>query len=236
MSWRMLILRLKLVKGLQYAEELAGNCPYVHTPPLIVDMFHSGKSTFFSLLLRLLDPKAGTIRIDNIDIATMPRNELRSRLVVIPQDPLPALPCYSIRFHLDPHGVATDAMIMAAVRKVGLLTLVGSRGGLDAEDLSSQPLSQGEQKLFALARALVSKWSRESIIGGARGGILILDEFTGSTDAETEQLMMDTVEEEFVGYTILLITHQISVLTGRFDRTLSLISGRLEGKYAAVDD
>lgn len=205
------------------------------TPDYTPDRFHSGKSTFFSLLLRLLDLKSGIIRIDNIDISIIPRNVLRARLIVIPQDQLPALPGCSIRFHLDPQGIATDAMIMAAVEKVGLLTLVESRGGLDAEDLSSQPLSQGEQKLFALARALVSKWTRDSG-NGARGGILILDEFTGSTDAETERLMLDIIEEEFVGYTILLITHQVEAVRGRFDRVLNLVSGRLEDVPLAVSN
>lgn len=117
---------------------------------------------------------------------------------------------------------------MAAVEKVGLLMLVESRGGLDAEDLSSQPLSQGEQKLFALARALVSKWTRDAGRGGDGRGIVILDEFNSSTDAETERSMLDIIEGEFVGYTILLITHQVEALKGRLDRILNLISGRLE--------
>lgn len=174
--------------------------------------------------------------MDNIDISIIPRNVLRARLIVIPQDPLPALPGCSIRFHIDPQGIATDAMIMAAIEKVGLLTLVESRGGLDAEDLSSHPLSQGEQKLFALARALVSKWTRDSVTGGGEGSILILDEFTGSTDAETERLMLDIIEEEFVGYTILLITHQVEAVRGRFDRVLNLVSGRLEDVPLAVSN
>lgn len=217
-------------------EELAGDLSpyYCTTPGFVVDIIYSGKSTFFSLLLRLLNPGAGTIQIDDIDIATIPRNVLRSRLIVIPQDPLLALPGCSIRFHLNPYGLATDTMIMAAVEKVGLLTLVESRGGLDAEDLSSQPLSQGEQKLFALARALISKWSRDSVTDGVRGGILILDEFTGSTDAKTEGSMLDIIEGEFAGYTILLITHQVETVTGRFNRILHLDCGQLEDMPPAV--
>jgi ABC-type transport system involved in cytochrome bd biosynthesis fused ATPase/permease subunit len=124
---------------------------------------------------------------------------------------------------------------MAAVEKVGLLTLVESRGGLDAEDLSSQPLSQGEQKLFAPARTLFSKWTRDSRNGGA-GGILILDEFTGCTDAETELLILDIIEEEFAGYTILMITHQVEAVRGRLDRVLNLVSGRLEDVPQAVSN
>lgn len=118
-------------------------------------------------------------------------------------------------------------MILAAIEKVGLLELVESRGGLDREDLSSRPLSQGEQKLFALARALISKWIRDSATGGL-GGILILDEFTGSTDAETERLMLEIIEDEFVGYTIIQITHQIDAVRGMSDRILTLKSGRLD--------
>ncbi|CRG87654.1 Cu2+-exporting ATPase [Talaromyces islandicus] len=176
----------------------------------------SGKSTLLSLLLRLIDHKAGTIRIDDIDIATIPRNILRSRLIAVPQDPLPALPGYSIRHNIDPNENATDTMILGAIKKVGLLELVESRGGLYGEDFSSQPLSQGEQKLFALARALISKWTRDSATGGL-GGVLILDEFTGGTDAETERSMLKIIEEEFSGYTIIQITHQIDAITSMMD-------------------
>jgi ABC-type transport system involved in cytochrome bd biosynthesis fused ATPase/permease subunit len=115
---------------------------------------------------------------------------------------------------------------LSALERVGLHELVESRGGLNGEDLSSKPLSQGEQRLFALARALISKWTRDSATGGL-GGILILDEFTGSIDAETEQSMLKIIEDEFTGYTIIQITHQIDAVRGMSDRILNLVSGRL---------
>lgn len=205
---------------------------YVQTPfMLMVLTLSSGKSTLLSVLLRLLDHKAGTIRIDDIDIATVPRNILRSRLISIPQDPVPVLPGYSIRSNLDPNETAADTTILSAIEKVGLLELVESRGGLYAEDFSAQPLSQGEQKLLALARALISKRTRDLATtgGGGLGGILLLDEFTGATDAETERSMLKVIDEEFSGYTVIQITHQIDVVRNMSDRILTLTSGRLNG-------
>ncbi|OKL58187.1 hypothetical protein UA08_06868 [Talaromyces atroroseus] len=187
----------------------------------------SGKSTLLSMLLRLHEPKAGKIFIDNIDISTIPRNILRTRLITITQDHLPAIPGCSIRLNADPRGIAQDAEIMSAMEKVGLLALIQSRGGLDGEDLNTHPLSQGEQKLFALARALITKWTRDKGITHCRG-ILILDEFTAGTDEETERLMLDIIDEEFAGYTIIEITHQIGVARKRLNRILNLVSGQLD--------
>jgi ATP-binding cassette, subfamily C (CFTR/MRP), member 1 len=201
---------------------------------IILLTYTSGKSTFISLLFRLLEPRAGSIRIDDIDITTIHRNILRARLIAITQDPLPALPGCSIRLNLDPTGSAQDAVIMSAVEKVGLLTLVESRGGLDGKDLSSQPLSQGEQKLFALVRALVSKWTRDMIHADCRG-ILILDEFTGGTDEKAERLMLEVIDEEFAGYTIIHITHHIDVVRKRYDRILNLSSGQLHDITSGSD-
>lgn len=116
-------------------------------------------------------------------------------------------------------------MILSALERVGLHDLVESRGGLNGEDLSSQPLSQGQQRLFALARAMVSKWTRDAATCGL-GGILILDEFTGSTDPETERSMLKIIEDEFAGYTIIHITHQIEAVREMSDRIMNLVSGR----------
>ncbi|KAE8352698.1 P-loop containing nucleoside triphosphate hydrolase protein [Aspergillus coremiiformis] len=168
----------------------------------------SGKSTLLSVLLRLLDTTAGTISIDGIDIATIPRNVLRSRLIAIPQDPLTL--AGTVRFNLDPTGVVPDDAIISALDKVHLLELIESRGGLGTE-LTSQPLSQGEQNLFALARALVRKWKKDRDSCG-NGGILILDEATSNTDAATEKLMQEVIERQFAGYTIINVTHRMGKL------------------------
>ncbi|KAJ9195019.1 hypothetical protein DTO164E3_7003 [Paecilomyces variotii] len=178
----------------------------------------SGKSTLLSILLRLQDIKTGTILIDDIDIVTIPRNLLRSRLIAIPQDPF-ILPG-SIRFNADPMGTATDEEIISALTKVHLSKLLESRsGGLDA-DLTEQTLSHGEQQLFALSRAILRRGK-----GGA-GRILILDEATSSMDVETDRLIQEVIRTEFSGYTILCVAHRMETIRDS-DKIALLDGGRL---------
>ncbi|OJK00423.1 hypothetical protein ASPACDRAFT_1880763 [Aspergillus aculeatus ATCC 16872] len=187
----------------------------------------SGKSTLVSALLRLLDPLSGTISIDGIDISTVPRNELRSRIIAIPQDPF-LLPG-SIRFNLDPTSRAADSTLLSALERCSLLAVVTSRGGLD-EELTSASLSQGEGRLFALAVALVRKWNRERDSvgsgGGSGGGILILDEATSGTDAATHALMQQVVDQGFRGYTVLQISNRPDEVQG-VDRVVKMQNGRV---------
>lgn len=171
-----------------------------------------------SILLRLQDIKTGTILIDDIDIVTIPRNLLRSRLIAIPQDPF-ILPG-SIRFNADPMGTATDEEIISALTKVHLSKLLESRsGGLDA-DLTEQTLSHGEQQLFALSRAILRRGK-----GGA-GRILILDEATSSMDVETDRLIQEVIRTEFSGYTILCVAHRMDTIRDS-DKIAVLDEGRL---------
>jgi len=124
----------------------------------------SGKTSFIMAILRMLEIREGSIRISNTDISNVPRNLLRSTINVIPQEPL-LLPA-TIRFNIDPQGVATDDRIEYALRKVGMWQHVVSSGGLDAE-LEVQHWSVGQKQLFELARAII-----------AQSHILILDEAT----------------------------------------------------------
>ncbi|RAK99259.1 P-loop containing nucleoside triphosphate hydrolase protein [Aspergillus ibericus CBS 121593] len=182
----------------------------------------SGKSTLFSALLRLVNTENGTMFIDGFDISTIPRNIIRSRIIAIPQDPfiLPA----AIRSNLDPSGLSTDATLLSALEKANLLAVVTSRGGLDAE-LTSSSLSQGEQRLFALAVALVRKWNRDND-GPRRGGILILDEATSGTDTETDRLIQTIIEDQFDGYTVVHISHRPDMVKC-VDRVIQLENGRV---------
>ncbi|PWY91611.1 P-loop containing nucleoside triphosphate hydrolase protein [Aspergillus sclerotioniger CBS 115572] len=184
----------------------------------------SGKSTLFSALLRLVDTETGTITIDGFDISIIPRNILRSSIIAIPQD-LFILPG-PIRFNLDPSGRSTDEVLISALAKSNLLAVTTSRGGLDAE-LSSSTLSQGEQRLFALAVALVRKWNKDNDVCTG-GGILILDEATSGTDAETDGLIQMIIEQEFTGYTVLHISHRPGMVRG-VDRVVELENGRVVG-------
>ncbi|GAQ47010.1 hypothetical protein ASPNIDRAFT_189460 [Aspergillus niger] len=188
----------------------------------------SGKSTLVSALLRLIDTQSGTITIDWIDISTVPLDVLRSHIIAIPQDPF-LLPG-SIRFNLDPTSRSTDSILLSALEKANLLSLVTSRGGLDAE-LTPTSLSQGEQRLFALAVALVRKWTRDSD-GRASGGILILDEATSGTDAVTDALMQKVIDDVFGRYTVLHVSHRPDSMTGA-DRVIEMENGRIVKDYTS---
>jgi ATP-binding cassette, subfamily C (CFTR/MRP), member 1 len=174
---------------------------------------NSGKSSLLSVLLRILDMESGTIRIDDIDLQVVPREVIRSRLVAIPQEPF--ILSGSVRLNADPTFTTSDDLIIAALTKVGLWSILSDRGGLDAE-MTANPLSQGQQQIFCLARAMLRTGGR----------ILVLDEATSNVDAETDLLMQRLIREEFAGYTIITVAHRLDTILDS-NRIVVLDSGRV---------
>lgn len=84
----------------------------------IIGRTGAGKSTLASIFFRLLKPRTGSIRIDNIDIAELKLAHLRSRLAIIPQDPF--LFSGSLRSNLDMEGVRDDDEIQTTLQRVHL--------------------------------------------------------------------------------------------------------------------
>jgi ATP-binding cassette subfamily C (CFTR/MRP) protein 1 len=119
-----------------------------------------------STLFRLMELTSGSIVIDGLDIATIKREELRTRLICIPQEPYLLQGC-SVRLNVDPSESLADGVIVDALRKVQLWEVVTELGGLDAT-LTLEALSQGQRQLLCFARAMVRK----------AGRILVLDEAT----------------------------------------------------------
>jgi ATP-binding cassette, subfamily C (CFTR/MRP), member 1 len=156
---------------------------------------NSGKSSLLLTLLRLLDPQSGTILIDGYDLSIIPREIIRNRFVAIPQDPF--ILSDTIRTNIDPLGTLPDDLLIFTLTKVHLWTTISARGGLNAQ-MKAQPLSQGQQQLFCLAKAMLRN-----------SKILILDEATSNLDEESERWIQEVIREEFKGWTIVMVAHRM---------------------------
>ncbi|WEW60177.1 hypothetical protein PRK78_005662 [Emydomyces testavorans] len=174
----------------------------------------SGKSSLVLALLRLLDISAGRVVIDDVDLSMVPRHEVRSRIIVIPQDQF--MLEGSVRLNADPFGTISDACIQNALEKVHLWPLIESRGGLDGK-MDASSLSAGEQQLFRLAQAMLRKDSSK---------ILVLDEATSNVDSNTDLLMQKVIQEEFKDFTILAVAHRVDTILN-YDKVAVFDKGKL---------
>ncbi|KAF2106756.1 P-loop containing nucleoside triphosphate hydrolase protein [Lophiotrema nucula] len=173
----------------------------------------SGKSSLISAILRLMDIQSGQIIIDGVDITTLPRQTVRSRLIALPQDPY--VLAGTVRENVDPLGTVTDDEAIRAIRKVKLDHLLDDEDiGLNAK-LSTDMLSQGQCQLLCLARAMIRKSS-----------ILILDEATASVDVHTDALMQEIIRDHFKHHTIIAAAHRLDTIID-FDAVLMLDAGKI---------
>lgn len=176
----------------------------------------SGKTTFVKLIQRLYDVTGGCILIDGQDVAGVTQQSLRSKIAIVPQEPVLFHRTLAENIGYGRPG-ASQAEIERAARLAnahdfiarlpkGYQTLVGERG---------VKLSGGERQRIALARAFL-----------VDAPILILDEATSSLDSESEQLIQRAVERLLKGRTAIVIAHRLSTVRA-LDRILVFDQGRI---------
>jgi ABC-type multidrug transport system fused ATPase/permease subunit len=156
----------------------------------------SGKSTLALSLLATITPESGRILIDGVDISTVNKQALRSRVTFLAQEPV--LFPGTMRKNLDPLEEYSDGACEAVLAKIAgnhewtLSTNIEGGG---------KGLSQGQRQLVGLARAMLR-----------RSAVLIMDEATASIDFETAQRIQSVLREEMRESTVITIAHRLEAV------------------------
>jgi putative ABC transport system ATP-binding protein len=182
----------------------------------IVGATGSGKSTLALLIARLADPTAGVVRLGGIDLRKVRNAELRSRVMVVPQDPFLFDDTIEGNLAFARPGASSNDIENAFAElglrdwldslPDGLATEVGERG---------EQLSAGERQLVALARAYLSN-----------PDLLLLDEATSAVDPLTETRLGRALQRLSQGRTTIAIAHRLST-AARSERIVVMDHGRL---------
>lgn len=180
-----------------------------------------GKSTLIKMLYREEKPTSGKIIVGGIDVAKLRNSKvfkLRRKLGVVFQDYklLNKSTAYeNVAFALEVLGLPKDEIHDKVIKA---LELVGLKN--KAKQYPNQ-LSGGEQQRVAIARAIVN---------GPK--LLICDEPTGNLDESTSMEIMDVLEQiNKLGTTIIMVTHDTTIVNKMKKRTILLDSGRILKDY-----
>jgi ATP-binding cassette, subfamily B, bacterial len=198
--------RYSYPNGAEVLTDITVDIP-VGTRVAVVGETGSGKTTFAKLLVRLMDPSAGTVYIGGANASRIRLDQLRNRVAFVPQEGF--LFDDTVANNVRYGSVeASDAEVWTAFHELGLgewvqglpegmKTRAGERGG---------NLSAGERQLVALVRA----W-----IGGP--DLLVLDEATSAVDPALDVALRHAIDKLTEGRTSVTIAHRLSTAEGADD-------------------
>lgn len=164
----------------------------------------AGKSTLAAVLMRFLDPTAGTVLLSGVDITSLAGADVRRVVGIVAQDAYLFDSTVAANVRLAAPQ-ATDAQVHAALRRAGLGDWVAAlpRGADTLVGEDGVRVSGGERQRIALARALL-----------ADVPVLILDEPTANLDEPTADALMADLLAAGASRVTLLITHRAAELAG----------------------
>ncbi len=196
----------------------------------VVGRTGSGKSSLLLALLRIVEPDLhegddyqAPITVDGVDVLRIGLTDLRSKIGIIPQNPV--LFSGTIRSNMDPFGQYTDEDIWNAIEGCGMRRTIEEMPDLLDAPVAEygENLSQGQRQLLCLGRALLKQCR-----------VLMLDEATSSVDYETDKEIQRTLRQAFKECTVLTIAHRVNTILDS-DKILVMVDGKV-GEFASPQE